>query len=164
MTDVLHPPKDWLLHIYLASRTSPCKQKLLISLSYLKYLHVNKKERKVAFILHLYRDNESGVELEAWIVAHLRSAVCDVNVCHVFTHTLWRWTITHARCKRRSCCRQARCWGMQQGWRRGGGRAEVLSRERHFNVSVTHSLQCCSLWRPPLEWHSGAVMFQAWSS
>lgn len=51
-------------------------------------MHVNKKERKVAFILHLYRDNESGVELEAWIVAHLRSAVCDVNVCHVFTHTL----------------------------------------------------------------------------
>lgn len=89
MTDVLHPPKDWLLHIYLASRTSPCKQKLFTNLKNSKNMHMNRREPKdTIFFTHLCKGNESCVELEACVAAHLHSAVCDVNVCHAFTRTL----------------------------------------------------------------------------
>lgn len=78
MTDVLRPPKDWLLHICLVSRTSPGKQKeeLLISLSYSKYTHMDRKEGKTPFFIHLHQDYELCVELEAYICAHLCSPMC----------------------------------------------------------------------------------------
>lgn len=107
MTDVLRPPKDWLLHICLVSRTSQGKQKqaLLISLSYSKYTHMDRKEGNTPFFIHLHQDYELCVELEAYICAHLCSAMCVIHALQVNTQLLspgpvlrnaagaaaWRW-------------------------------------------------------------------------